>query len=201
MFLDQFVDQRDAARLHLDVRRLRHALSQRGADDVGHVGLQLRPGKGGRLDALLACARTAGGRARHSGAVRRCRGHRQRDRGLADRRCAAAGHAQARLCEQPVDDLGANRGALPRRLRERPARPSAQSGRAARSKCALARARRRRRCRSAIFCRCATTPGFSSMRSIRCPIGRTAIASTTMPARCCWLARSTRRASSACPKR
>ena len=34
-----------AARIHFDVRRLCHALSQRGADDVGYTGLQLRLGK------------------------------------------------------------------------------------------------------------------------------------------------------------
>ena len=73
--------------------------------------------------------------------------------------------------------------------------------RAARPKRALARQPRlRRRCRSVIFCPCATTPGCSSMRSIRCPIAPTAIASTTTPARCCWPARSTTQASSACPK-
>ena len=88
----------DAARFHLDVRRLRHALSQRGADDVRHAGLQLRARKGDRLDALLARARIAGRRTRHSGPVRRFHGHRQRDRGIADRPSAAAGHAQARLC-------------------------------------------------------------------------------------------------------
>ena len=32
----------DAARLHLDVRRLRHAVSERSPDDVGYAGLQLR---------------------------------------------------------------------------------------------------------------------------------------------------------------
>ena len=36
--------------------------------------------------------------------------------------------------EQPIDDLGANRGALPRRLRKCPARASAQGDRAARAK-------------------------------------------------------------------
>ena len=191
----------DAARLHLDVRRLRHALSQRGADDVGHVGLQLRAGKGGRFDALLARAGIAGRRARHSGSLWRCRGHRQRDRGIADRRCPAAGHAQARLREQPLDDMGANRGALPCRFRKCPARASAQGGCAARPKRALhATATLRQRCRSVIFCPCATTPGCSSMRSIRCPIAPTAIASTTMPARCCWPVRSTTQVSSACPK-
>ena len=60
--------------------------------------------------------------------------------------------------------------------------------------------RRRRTCRSAISCPCATIPAFFSTRSIRCRTGRTATASTTTPARCCWPARSTIPASSACPK-
>ena len=42
-----------------------------------------------------------------------------RDRGIADRRRAAAGDAQARLCQQPLDDLGAHRRALPDRFRKR----------------------------------------------------------------------------------
>ena len=37
--------------------------------------------------------------------------------GLADRRAAARGHAPARVCVQPLDDLGPNRGALPRGVR------------------------------------------------------------------------------------
>ena len=61
-------------------------------------------------------------------------------------------------------------------------------------------ATRRRKCRSVIFCPCATIPACFSMPSIRCRTVPTAIASTTMPARCCWLARSTTPVSSACPK-
>ena len=41
--------------------------------------------------------------------------HRRRDRGLLTDDAAAPRHARARLCVQPLDDLGANRGALPRR--------------------------------------------------------------------------------------
>ena len=161
----------DAARLHFDVRRLRHALSQRGADDVGHAGLQLRARQGGRLDALLARARTAGRRARRSGAVRRCHRHRQRDRRAADRRRAAAGHARARLCEQPLDDMGADRRALPCRVRKpraaahrpraiaRPARRASRGNRAAAGDA-----------HRPFPVACATTPGCSSMRSIRCRI-------------------------------
>ena len=67
----------DAARFHFDVRCLCDALSQRSADDVGHAGLQLRAGKGGGLDALLARARTAGRRARRAGSVWRRRGDRR----------------------------------------------------------------------------------------------------------------------------
>ena len=59
---------------------------------------------------------------------------------------------------------------------------------------------RRRTCKSVISCRCATIPVCSSTPFIRCPIARTAIASTTTPARCCWPARSTIRANSACRK-
>ena len=59
---------------------------------------------------------------------------------------------------------------------------------------------RRRRCKSAISCRCATIPACSSTPCIRCPIARTAIASTTMPARCCWPAPSTVQANSRCRK-
>ena len=59
---------------------------------------------------------------------------------------------------------------------------------------------RRPTCKSVISCRCATIPACFSMRCIRCPIARTAIASMTMPARCCWPAPSTVRASSACRK-
>ena len=40
--------------------------------------------------------------------------------GFADRRCAAASDARARICKQPIDDMGANRGALPDCFRERP---------------------------------------------------------------------------------
>ena len=50
-------------------------------------------------------------------------------------------------------------------------------------------------CNWAISCRCATIPACSSTPCIRCLIARTATAWTTTPARCCWLARSTNRAS------
>ena len=59
---------------------------------------------------------------------------------------------------------------------------------------------RRPICKSVISCRCATIPACSSTPCIRCPIARMAIAWTTMPARCCWPAHSTIRASSACRK-
>jgi glycosyltransferase involved in cell wall biosynthesis len=59
-------------------------------------------------------------------------------------------------------------------------------------------AMRRRRHSSAISCRCATTPGCSSMRCIRCPTGPTATASTTMPARCWWPVLSTTPARPVC---
>ena len=82
-----------------------------------------------------------------------------------------------------------------------PARASAQGDRAAgRKRQPCPTPRRRRRCDWAIFCRCATTRGFSSTRSTRCPIVRTAIASTTMPVHCSWLARSTLQMSSDLPE-
>ena len=64
--------------------------------------------------------------------------------------------------------------------------------RASRSYAAL----RRPTCKSAISCRCATIPACSSTPCIRCPTARTAIASMTTPARCCWPAPSTIRANS-----
>ena len=51
-------------------------------------------------------------------------GDRQRNRRLAHRRPAAAGDAQARLREQPVDDMGADRRAVHGGLRKRPATAS-----------------------------------------------------------------------------
>ena len=123
---------------------------------------------------------------------RRFHGDRQRDRGLLTDDVRRACHAQARLCSEPVDDLGANRGALSRRLSKvRAARASARMIAPADQIVALARqARRCRRCGSTISCRCATTPGCSSMPSIPCRTALTAIVSTTTPARCCWHARS-----------
>ena len=109
--------------------------------------------------------------------------------GIADRRRATAGHAQARLCGQPIDDLGANRGALPDGFRKCAARASAQGDRAARPQRGPTRqSNRAGNADSGISCRCATIPGCSSMPSIPCPIALTAIASTTMPGRCCWRA-------------
>ena len=130
-------------------------------------------------------------------AIRRPDGDRQRNRGIAHRRRAPAGDARARLCGQPVDDMGANRRALPDRVRKRPTRASAEGDCARRTgRDRPARQPACRTCRSGISCPCATIPACSSTRSIRCPIAPTAIASTTMPARCCWLARSTSRARS-----
>ena len=55
---------------------------------------------------------------------------------------------------------------------------------------------RPRPCKRAISCRCAMIPACSSTPCIRYPIARTAIASMTMPARCCWPVPSMNRASS-----
>ena len=59
----------------------------------------------------------------------------------------------------------------------------------------------RRRCSWTTCCRCATTRACCSMRCTRCLIENTATVSTTMRARCSWLARSTRSVRSVCPKR
>ena len=103
--------------------------------------------------------------------------------------------------EQPVDDLGAHGRALPRDLRA-----ARRRGTGSRLIARVGPARRAERTARAAghadrpsSCRCATTPACSSTPSIRCRIARTAIASTTMPARCCWPARSTSPASSRCP--
>ena len=84
------------------------------------------------------------------------------------------------------------------RVRERAAGSPAQGH------CALRHGRvrshaalRRRTCRSTISCRCATIPACSSTPCIRCPIARTAIASMTTPARCCWPAPSKSRRTAA----
>ena len=159
-------------------------------------------GKAGGLDALLARPGTAGRRPRHSGAVRRCAGDRPRNRRSADGRWRASGDAQARLCGQPVDDLGAYR----RTLLSRPSRPRGSGHRLGRSPGSTRksspgrRARRCPTCRSAISCRCATIPGCSSTRCIRCPIARMAIAWMITPARCCCPAPSVIAANSALPE-
>ena len=74
--------------------------------------------------------------------------------------------------------------------------PLAQGDRARRAGRDRRTAARRPTCNWATFCRCATIPACSSTPCIRCPIARTAIAWTTMPAPCCWPARSTIRANS-----
>jgi glycosyltransferase involved in cell wall biosynthesis len=88
---------------------------------------------------------------------------------------AAIGSEIAQLLTDHV-----RRQAMSRRPRSSPAPTSARRSHAA--SC-------RRTCRSATSCRCATIPACSSTPSIRCPIARTATASTTMPGRCCWPAR------------
>ena len=109
----------DAARLHRDVRRLRDALSQRGADDLGHARLQLRARQGGRLDALLACARSCW----PTGAACWCRSATPAAIGDDDRRaCWPTTRAGRRMrqrayARQPLDDLGADGRALSRGVR------------------------------------------------------------------------------------
>ena len=82
VFLDQFVDQATLLDFISMCDVYVTPYLNESQMTSGTLGLQLRAGKGGRFDALLACAGTAGRRTRHSGSVRRCRRHRQRDRGL-----------------------------------------------------------------------------------------------------------------------
>ena len=117
VFLDQFVDQATL----LDFISMCDVYVTPYLNEAqmtsGTLGLQLRAGKGRRLNALLARTRIAGRRPRHSGSIRRCRRRSaSRNRDVADRRRAALGDAQARLCEQPVDDMATNRRALPVRF-------------------------------------------------------------------------------------
>ena len=97
--------------------------------------------------------------------------HRRRDRRTADRRRPAAGHARARLCRQPVDDLGSAPPSATSPYSRRRARRIGISVIARPDASAPVRdsARAAGRADSTISCRCATTPGCSSMRSIRVP--------------------------------
>ena len=113
---------------------------------------------------------------------------------------ASPGDMQACLRGQPIDDLGANRRTLYGRFRRRASGSLAQGVCRSQGRARTAGCLRCPPCRSVISCRCATTPVCSSMRCIRCPIVRTAIAWTTTPARCCWPAPSTAVANSACRK-
>ncbi len=146
VFLDQFVDQPTLLDLHLDVRRLRHALSQRGADDVGNAGLQLRARPGGGVDALLACAGTArrGPRAASFRSAMRPRSA-ARSRGLLTDRCPRRqAMRRARLCGQPLDDLGAARPIAISATFEDDQRAAASNGRRVGRDCDLVA----RRCRA-----------------------------------------------------
>ena len=122
----------DAARLHLDVRCLRHAVSQRSANDLGHARLQLRPGQGRGVNALLARAGAAGRWTRHPRAVRRFGGDRRRDLRPADQRRSPPCHAQAGVPHQPVDGMGARSQRATLRCSMRHSRPAApaEDGRA-----------------------------------------------------------------------
>ena len=189
---------RHAARIHLNVRRLRHAVSQRGADDVGNAGLQLRTGKASGLDALLARARIAGrgrgilvpfGDAAAIGREIAALLTDDRPRGAICRRAYAASRTMTwqRAAERYVSAFeNARQGhSLKVVARSDAAAPESRSPAPP-------------RCKSAISCRCATIPACFSTRYIRCRIARTAIASMITPARCCWPAPSTIPASSAC---
>ena len=65
---------RRADRVHRHGRHLRHALSEPGADHLGHAGLRVRLRQGGGLDALLARRGAAGRRPRGARPLRRLGG-------------------------------------------------------------------------------------------------------------------------------
>ena len=101
-------------------RHLHHAVSQPGADHVGHAGLRGRRGQGRDLDAVPVRARAARRRARHPRAVARSGGDRARGRRTARRRrrsgCALRERAAAHGREHALAGGGAS---LRRELRAR----------------------------------------------------------------------------------
>jgi len=157
-----------AARIYFNVRRLCHTLSQRGADDVGHAGLQLRPRQAGisTLTGMRAsCWRPA---AAFSVAFGDATGTRHEiarllTDALAGRRCAGA----------PTRPADRYMGAHGQALHDR---PSKMPGRHRLKVIARASRTRSRRtvtrcliCNWAISCRCATIPAYSSTPCIRWP--------------------------------
>ena len=76
--------------------------------------------------------RASGGRPGNPCALCGRTGHRDRDCCAPDRRPKAQRHAEAGLCQQPLDDLGPHCAALRRGVRARPARPGAEDFEAAR---------------------------------------------------------------------
>ena len=86
VFLDQFVDQATLLEFISMCDVYVTPYLNEAQMTSGTLAYSFGLGKAGGLDALLACARTAGGWPRRSGAFRRRGGDRQRDRGIADRR-------------------------------------------------------------------------------------------------------------------
>ena len=203
VFLDQFVDQATL----LDFISMCDVYVTPYLNEAqmtsGTLAYSFGLGKAGRLDALLARAGTAGRRTRHPGAIWRCRRYRQRDRGVAHRRCPAPGDARARLCEQPLDDMGANTpsATLPRSKAHGGAHrlegDRADRAKACRSHGSHAAPEMQPRPFSVHVRRHRALPACGPLRARS---SRMAIASMTMPGRCCWPARSTTQARSACRK-
>ncbi len=113
-------------------------------------------------------------------------------------------HAQARLCGEPIDDMGANGKALSRSVskpaHERSPRPNWRL-RSSAVDVSIGREPPFRRWRSAISSRSATAPECSSMPSIRWRTARMATVSMTTHAPCCSQARLRIPAKrSCCPK-
>ena len=201
VFLDQFVDQATLLEFISMCDVYVTPYLNEAQMTSGTLAYSFGLGQAGRFDALLACAGIAGRRPWRPGSLRRCGGDRQ----AKSRNCSPTTPRRQAMRERAY---AVSRSMTWERTAERymAAFENARQGHwlkvIARTGPVRDRATalRRRTCKSAIFCRCATIPACSSTPCIRCPIARTAIASTTMPARCCWPAPSTIPANSACPE-
>ena len=87
--------------------------TSRGPDDFRDAGLQLRSRQGGGLDSLLACAGTAGGWPGSLVPFGDCQAIGAQIAGLLTDDIRRQSMRAARLCRQPIDDLGAHRRRLP----------------------------------------------------------------------------------------
>ena len=111
-------------------RHLHHAVSQSGADHLGHAGLRARRRKGRDLHAVRVCAGAARRRPRHPRAVEGSVGDRHGDRGTARRSGEALDAAPARRRTRPGHALARRRAFVSAdvRARARRARAAAAHG-------------------------------------------------------------------------